>query len=601
MASGVRPIIPRPLRPQPATGAHEQPIADEVPPKRRRTGRPKSRSGCLTCKSRRVKCDERLPTCARCEKAKVVCEGYAIRRRPSDKTSRKIGALQALAPRPLDPSPKDLCALQLAGSRLPRTLSGMPVIEGPDVVYFDLFRYRVATDLAAGYYTELWSTAISEGLYDGYVRDSILAIGALAQAISYTDKHATTAAGRPTSWSHQRRPTNEHHRTSLQHHLRAVAGFRTFIGDSTVLAQPRKVFIMTLLLIVYEMLQGHVSGADRILNCGMAVFRNSITLFHDTEAKANKTEMEDIEHALPRLAVMGLFTHRFNSAWAYLHHLRVQPEFKFPKPGVDSLSKVFAYWGRFYTLAVTSLCQTAHESFTAPKTTARQAKFLRGLRQWKSILEHYLEKSDTSPEDKRALQLTLLHWDVVWISISCSLDLSGVAFDAFTTRFRGLLCRSVQFIEGDLASDAPPRLMMFGEGILMPLLFIVTCCRDHDLRMAAATTAYRLPWQEGTWDTRVVLLAHLGGVLMEESGRDADGWIPPSSRWYWRGGQVEPGTDEMTANYVRHEPDENGEPVAQTLKIDLGQWPEICSTVGCRKDHTRLVKMGDLGQTLDVR
>ncbi|KAF7552225.1 hypothetical protein G7Z17_g4453 [Cylindrodendrum hubeiense] len=544
MGLGTRSIIPRPQPAPGALAAREQAVAEAeaaVPSKRTRVRGLKSRCGCLTCKARRVKCDEGLPTCARCERANLPCEGYALRQR-SDGPGRKIGALLALAPQPaaLVESPKP----SPNGSPLSRTLTGLPVIEGADVAYFDLFRHRVAAELAAGYYTELWSIAVSEGLHDGCIRDSILAIGALAQAISSAGERDTTKGvtghpSAPVSWSHQH-PVNEHHRNSLLHHLRAISGFRAFIGNSTVLVQPRKVFIMTLLLIVYEMLQGHTSGVDNILNCGMAVFRNSITLFHGTQTA--KTEMEDIEHALPRLAIMGLFTHRLNSAWPYLQHLRAQPDFKFPKPGVDPISKVFAHWGRFYTLAVTSLCQTAHHGkFTAFRVNARQANFLRGLREWKSILEQYFNHSDSSPEDKRALHLTMLHWDVVWISISCSLDLTGVAFDSFTTHFRDLLRGSVQFIQEGVASDAL-RLIMFGEGILMPLLCIVTCCRDHDLRMTAATVAYQIPWQEGTWDTRVVLLAHLGAVLMEESGRDEDGWIPPVSRWYWRGGQTRMGS-----------------------------------------------------------
>jgi hypothetical protein len=37
---------------------------------------PKTRTGCLTCKRRRVKCDERKPTCYTCERVSAKCEGY---------------------------------------------------------------------------------------------------------------------------------------------------------------------------------------------------------------------------------------------------------------------------------------------------------------------------------------------------------------------------------------------------------------------------------------------------------------------------------------------------------------------------------------------
>ncbi|MCJ1311233.1 hypothetical protein MMC25_004904 [Agyrium rufum] len=36
----------------------------------------KSRTGCITCKAKRLKCDETKPTCLKCQKRNVVCEGY---------------------------------------------------------------------------------------------------------------------------------------------------------------------------------------------------------------------------------------------------------------------------------------------------------------------------------------------------------------------------------------------------------------------------------------------------------------------------------------------------------------------------------------------
>ncbi|KAK1598894.1 uncharacterized protein LY79DRAFT_505463 [Colletotrichum navitas] len=43
-----------------------------------RKGQPKVRTGCLTCKSRKVKCDEAKPACARCTGTGRRCEGYAV-------------------------------------------------------------------------------------------------------------------------------------------------------------------------------------------------------------------------------------------------------------------------------------------------------------------------------------------------------------------------------------------------------------------------------------------------------------------------------------------------------------------------------------------
>lgn len=40
----------------------------------------RARTGCLTCKARRVKCDEQTPECGRCIAANVACAGYEQRR-----------------------------------------------------------------------------------------------------------------------------------------------------------------------------------------------------------------------------------------------------------------------------------------------------------------------------------------------------------------------------------------------------------------------------------------------------------------------------------------------------------------------------------------
>ena len=53
---------------------------DDMPPatKRSRASKPKVRTGCLTCKIRRVKCDEGKPACQKCTSTGRKCDGYYI-------------------------------------------------------------------------------------------------------------------------------------------------------------------------------------------------------------------------------------------------------------------------------------------------------------------------------------------------------------------------------------------------------------------------------------------------------------------------------------------------------------------------------------------
>ena len=43
---------------------------------KRRIIKRRTRTGCLTCRKRRIKCDERKPSCFNCERSKKVCMGY---------------------------------------------------------------------------------------------------------------------------------------------------------------------------------------------------------------------------------------------------------------------------------------------------------------------------------------------------------------------------------------------------------------------------------------------------------------------------------------------------------------------------------------------
>ncbi|KAF4501980.1 C6 zinc finger domain [Fusarium agapanthi] len=49
----------------------------DVSSKRKRMSRGQSSTGCITCRGRKVKCDETKPTCIRCHTARFKCEGYA--------------------------------------------------------------------------------------------------------------------------------------------------------------------------------------------------------------------------------------------------------------------------------------------------------------------------------------------------------------------------------------------------------------------------------------------------------------------------------------------------------------------------------------------
>ncbi|KAF1840185.1 uncharacterized protein K460DRAFT_204457 [Cucurbitaria berberidis CBS 394.84] len=87
----------------------------------------KSRNGCVTCKARRVKCDETKPTCEQCARRRIPCGGYKVDVRwkqapdpkPKSPTRRNRGnsssnprPLSAVLPAPSNPELVDECATE---------------------------------------------------------------------------------------------------------------------------------------------------------------------------------------------------------------------------------------------------------------------------------------------------------------------------------------------------------------------------------------------------------------------------------------------------------------------------------------------------------
>ncbi|KAI1816899.1 hypothetical protein GGS20DRAFT_131737 [Poronia punctata] len=65
-----------PPRPQPQRSSSPDGNDDEDPSQKRGPVRKRTKTGCLTCRKRRIKCDEGKPTCNNCLKSKRQCEGY---------------------------------------------------------------------------------------------------------------------------------------------------------------------------------------------------------------------------------------------------------------------------------------------------------------------------------------------------------------------------------------------------------------------------------------------------------------------------------------------------------------------------------------------
>ncbi|KAH7368159.1 hypothetical protein B0T11DRAFT_349616 [Plectosphaerella cucumerina] len=443
---------------------------------------PKVRTSCVTCKVRHVKCDERRPVCSRCEKAHIKCDGYV---RPAVKTAAVpvlAGHGRLLLPR---------------GHPPPARLSNT------DVVYFDLFRHQFVHDLSGHYHSDFWSRVV----------------------------------------------------LALRHHIKAVSCFRQRMQPSASESSPRSVLIMTLLLLTFELMQGNMKSADGLMNCAIQLLKGSISLSrgevgHRHHRQKIDDDMDDMEHMLPSLSLMSGYTPFLGSQLSNVSFWSVSTAWMpIDSADLSSIIKVQAHWNRFHTdciafIGKALLEQLQHVETDEAAREREQQTYLSQLTRWDSMLRKKLQEGTSAQQAKtqnvdkntrRTLSMMQLHRLQLHVTISCCLDRTELLWDQFESDFHSMVAQCRALMTED---DFPAYRARFtlGAGLITPLGSVLTKCRNHDIRMMAAGLMKKLTWREGAWDADKMIIGKLGGAMLEERGRDAEGFIPSEHRWFWTGG-----------------------------------------------------------------
>lgn len=184
---------------------------------------------------------------------------------------------------------------------------------------------------------------------------------------------------------------------------------------------------------------------------------------------------------------------------------------------------------------------------------------------------------------KMAIQLMQLHHLMISIIVKCCLDHTDMIWDEYDHEFLVLVERCLAF-----AAETKPgyhALFTLSMGILSTLGPAISKCRNHNIRMKALEISRRMPWREGTWDAEAEIYGRIGAVLLEERGRNSDGFISPENRWTWVEGDWNLERNTLIGKYVRSKPDQSGDLVLTSLEVSLDAWHDVCADICCPVDH----------------
>ncbi|KAB5575771.1 hypothetical protein GE09DRAFT_1093280 [Coniochaeta sp. 2T2.1] len=185
--------------------------------KRARTSKPKVKTGCNNCKQRRIKCDEKRPSCSNCIRSKKICTGYP----PPSRSARSFEVI-AIAPKPqlaangqaqqqqIQPLPVRQAVLAPSAKRLqkyhkrntppemPLTPFSNPVamfmtpsstlpFDAQEGLYFKLFQEQTANELSGFFDNIFWSRGVLQECHSEVaIRHAVVALGALYKTLEKT-------------------------------------------------------------------------------------------------------------------------------------------------------------------------------------------------------------------------------------------------------------------------------------------------------------------------------------------------------------------------------------------------------------------------------
>ncbi|KAH9893691.1 hypothetical protein F4778DRAFT_290880 [Xylariomycetidae sp. FL2044] len=569
---------------------------------RKRASRPKVRSGCVTCKKRRVKCDEGKPACHNCVRLELVCH-YEAPKEPSPPRQppprRRAAPLVALQQRAILPAPKS--NQEVSVPWIPYQ-SAWGKLNSVEVAYFDFYRDNIAPYMGRA---DFWLRSVMRSsLESTCIRDLVAAIAALAQAIPAAPEGYKFSA-RNTNW------VNEHHSTAIRYYTDALAKYRAQLSQEPTTLPPRLILMVNFLLMTFEGMQGNVSAVDTLMTHGVMMLKDKLPSLQPGErTKGVATSLDDegvqdMQIILPRMAAMNALGAPIYPSLKKVRFDVALDDLVVDLPDNASLLEVERSWEKFSTacfLWIVSAEQSLREGPPGSygKLTEAQEAQRRMVMEQNDVFHAAIQKIMNREKDifKRQLWKTFtLGARTVAMFAACFDDPTDMAWDQYLTLNR-------QIVEmADFVINRPHHTFRgrtlgrdptLGKDRMLTILDrVVTKCRDRQVRGQAWGLLQQVMSGIQSWDVRAYLMGSYIRIAIEEAGRLANGTIPPDARWKWTDcAWGEEGSGLFTLTFTRVVPDEFGQPVHKTFDIT----PQDTNNIGAHPFDS--VRIGLSGMSL---
>lgn len=398
--------------------------------------------------------------------------------------------------------------------------------------YFSFFRSRTAPGFAAYYDEYFWDRYILQiGHAEPAVHHAVVALASLHEAFSGNTGY---------------KPGGDQY--GLKQYNKSLAGLNTYMST----AKDKSVDIVLICCILFtsfESLRGDYHTAAQHLHSGLKILSHSRQDLH-----SSKIVHADIMPVFIRLRIQvrSIIDHDLTLGDATTEAICVPKRFL-------SLGEAR---NTFYSLMslVIDFCWVREPNHEKCEVQSKnQAEFLQQayhvslLEEWQVAFDGFLSQSSTSIDSKDLCGAILLkiHHATLAIVLDGNLAVLQCSYDRCLPQFRKIVSLASSLIEATEEIDVTPgrNRLWVDMGIIAPLFFVATKCRDPFLRREAVRLISS-PRREGTWDAQAAVAIAKRVIAIEEEGLshvDVAQDVPESSRIY----ALQPSQMDLVANQAR--------------------------------------------------
>ncbi|KAM0173164.1 hypothetical protein ACHAPF_006919 [Botrytis cinerea] len=448
-----------------------------------RACRQKSKTGCTTCKLRRVKCDEAKPSCMRCINFGRKCDGYEYS--PKDKPAWLMG--------PTISTGISQEVIESPPFSIPPSISVLNFGNEQEAQYFDFFCKETVFELAGGFKKKLFNVIILQSCHtDTSVRHAATAIAALSKAMKVSkciNPKEGEAGFKRIYGNTQLADKHIYSALKMMHHHEAISSHP---HHNLLLSSPAPDLVENEIVTAY-------------LHLALAI----VTRPDDPDSLSDKvldlisTDMPkpDIPRQLDNLA----------EAEVHLEHVLYHSLPKIPRADLQRrlASPDLSPQG----LAISfSRLQKLHPEASSPILTGFEfPKFSSSFQDWQRAFQPIISYAQSPSGKADYIAATTLQIKALGIGLmGQGVFLDYRISDHFLPIFRQIISLSQK-----LVSD--PRFLktfVFDAGIIPSLFVVIYACPDQKIRRDAVTILREAgPRREGTWDA--LKIASIGQMLLD--------------------------------------------------------------------------------------